>query len=151
MASDSPTSLRNFKSINIPTNKQNTFYKVIESNRDNLIDKVVLFSGNNLSDTDKSFSGLFSFYSDLSGDKSSNIAAGRKAVVMLSKVDWNSDTRVKQYNAFNNFLKEIPNDNPWTVTAPLGLARNGQTNFKKIINNRFYKEKGFSIVFDEIS
>lgn len=144
-----PTSLRNFKSINIPTNRQNTFYKVIESNRDNLIDKVVLFSGNNLSDTDKSFSGLFSFYSDLAGDKSGNIPAGRKAVEMLSKVDWNSDTRVKQYNAFNNFLKEKPNDNPWTVTAPLGLARNGQTNFKKIINNRFYKEKGFSIVFDE--
>ena len=46
-------------------------------------------------------------------------------------------------------LKEKPNDNPWTVTAPLGLARNGQTNFKKIINNSFYKEKGFSIVFDE--
>ena len=144
-----PTSLRNFKSINIPTNRQNTFYKVIESNRDNLIDKVVLFSGNNLSDIDKSFSGLFSFYSDLAGDKSSNIPAGRKVVEMLSKVDWNSDTRVKQYNAFNNFLKEKPNDNPWTVTAPLGLARNGQTNFKKIINNRFYKEKGFSIVFDE--
>lgn len=144
-----PTSLRNFKSINIPTNRQNTFYKVIESNRDNLIDKVVLFSGNNLSDIDKSFSGLFSFYSDLAGDKSSNIPAGRKVVEMLSKVDWNSDTRVKQYNAFNNFLNEKPNDNPWTVTAPLGLARNGQTNFKKIINNRFYKEKGFSIVFDE--
>lgn len=144
-----PTSLRNFKSINIPTNRQNTFYKVIESNRDNLIDRVVLFSGNNLSDIDKSFSGLFSFYSDLAGDKSSNIPAGRKVVEMLSKVDWNSDTRVKQYNAFNNFLKEKPNDNPWTVTAPLGLARNGQTNFKKIINNRFYKEKGFSIVFDE--
>ena len=30
-----PISLRNFKSIKIPTNKQNTFYKVIESNRDN--------------------------------------------------------------------------------------------------------------------
>ena len=127
-----PTSLRNFKSINIPTNRQNTFYKVIESNRDNLIDKVVLFSGNNLSDTDKSFSGLFPFYSDLAGDISSYIPAGRKSVEMLLKVDWNSATRIKQYNAFNNFLKEKPNDKPWTVTAPLGLARNGQTNFKKL-------------------
>ena len=144
-----PTSLRNFKSINIPTNRQNTFYKVIESSRNNLIDKVVLFSGNNLSETDKSFSGLFSFYSDLAGDKSSNIPAGREVVEMLSKVDWNSETRVKQYNDFNNFLKEKPNENPWTVTVPFGSARNGQTNFKKIINNRLYKEKGFSIVFDE--
>ncbi|MGL5246102.1 MAG: ABC transporter permease [Mycoplasmoidaceae bacterium] len=151
-----PTSLRNFKSINIPTNKQNIFYKVIESNRKNLIDKIVLFEGGNLSEADPAFSGIFSYYSDLLDDKSKDIQAGRKIVDMLSNVDWTNVSRNRQYNAFNEILKENPNANPWTIIIPSGLpnsqnalARSGQSNFKKIINNRLYKEKGFSITFDE--
>ncbi|MGL4358089.1 MAG: hypothetical protein ACRCSY_05250 [Cetobacterium sp.] len=81
-----PTSLRNFKSINIPTNKQNIFYKVIESDRKNLIDQIVLFEGSNLSEANPAFSGVFSYYSDLD-DKSNDIQAGRKIVDILVNVD----------------------------------------------------------------
>ncbi|MGL4616714.1 MAG: ABC transporter permease [Mycoplasmoidaceae bacterium] len=153
-----PTSLRNFRSINIPTNKQNIFYKVIETDRKNIIDKIVLFEGKNLSDVDEAFSGIFQYYSDLPGDKSSDIKVGKKIIEILANVDWTNTSRNNQYNAFDKILKEKPDANPWTISIPFGLpnspnglARSGQSNFKRIINNKLYKEKAFSITFDENS
>lgn len=49
--------IRNFSALDISTNKQNMFFKIIETNRDYNVDNLVIFEGNNVS-VEEDFSGF---------------------------------------------------------------------------------------------
>lgn len=147
---------RRFQSINIPSNKQNIYYKVIESDPLYEVDKVVIYEGRNLTKnlSSNTFSGILEKYYSMSPEeKKKNYKIGVRILELMSEASW-SDIKVEE--GFRNLFKYIESkpDNEkerdlWSITI------NGNANlkthlkyFKTIIDNKGFNDKKYELNFE---
>lgn len=157
-ANNLPVVTRVFESMNLTTNKQNLYYKIIEQAWDESIDKIVLYSGHGFSNPDLAKWNNFNVYYNLiqeiksvgydnatTEQKENSKKLAKSAVYNLSLATW-SESSIK-----NNYVKlftYLSNNDADPYFETISGHKNATDNLKKIINEKAFYDKDFGLTIN---